>query len=500
MSGPGTTQARHRREPGGDLEESAAQAGPAGRPGQAGRALAWSLANTAAGRLGTLAIGIVLARLLGPSEFGTYAVAFVALMAMLSFNELGVSLAIVRWQRDPAEIAPTVNTLSVAASLLVTLAAVLAAPWFATAMGDASATRCVQLLSLCVLLNGVVATPAALLQRAFRQDQRTVVDQLNTWLGAGVSVALAVAGVGAMSLVAGRLVGAGVSGLLLLRYSPVPYRFALDRRFVRPLLSFGLPLAGSSVVVFLVGFLDQLVVGHMLGAVLLGYYVLAFNLSSWPVSMFSQPLRSVAPALFARLQHEPTRMREDFLRVLRLLCVVALPACAVLAVSAPELIHLVYGDDWGPAAEILRLLAVLAAVRILFELVYDFLVVLGRSQAILVTQVACVLVLVPALWWSTGRWGTTGAAGALLVVTLGVTAPLYLVQLHQAGLRTRDVLAGAAPGLALAGLAAASTALLLDVVPGLFAGLAASGLAVAAVVGVGVRACRSDLSVWGDRS
>jgi PST family polysaccharide transporter len=491
MSGAGTSQAHERVE--GDP-------GRTGRPGQAGRALVWSLINTGVGRLGTLAIGIVLARLLGPAEFGTYAVAFVALMAMLSFNELGVSLAIVRWQRDPAEIAPTVNTLSVTASVLVTVAAVLAAPSFASAMGDESATRCVQLLSLCVLLNGVVATPAALLQRAFRQDQRTAVDQVNTWLGAGVSVALAIAGVGAMSLVVGRLVGAAVSGVLLLRLSPLPYRFALDRRFVRPLLAFGLPLAGSSVVVFLVGFLDQLVVGHALGAVLLGYYVLAYNLSSWPVSMFSQPLRSVAPALFARLQHDPVQMRGDFLRVLRLLCVVALPACAVLAVSAPELVRFVYGAEWAPAADILRILAVLAALRILFELVYDFLVVLGRSQAILLTQVVCVVVLVPALWWSTDRWGTEGAAAALLVVAAVVTVPLYLVQLHQAGLGGGGVLVASLPGVLLAILAAVSTLLLLDLVPGRFAGLAASGLACAAVVGVGVWTCRRDLRVWGVRA
>ena len=49
----------------------------------------WSFANTVVARFGTLAIGIVLARLLGPEEFGTFAVAFVALMAILSFNELG---------------------------------------------------------------------------------------------------------------------------------------------------------------------------------------------------------------------------------------------------------------------------------------------------------------------------------------------------------------------------------------------------------------------------
>ncbi len=149
----------------------------------AGRALLWSFANTAVGRFGTLAIGIVLARLLGPEEFGTFAVALVALMAVLSFNELGVSLAIVRWENDPEEIAPTVTTISVCMSVLLTAGAVVGAPYFAEAMGSPEAAPLIQLLSLCVLINGIVATPAALMQRLFRQDQRMVVDQVNVWLG-----------------------------------------------------------------------------------------------------------------------------------------------------------------------------------------------------------------------------------------------------------------------------------------------------------------------------
>src|SRR6478609_7789082 len=111
--------------------------------GVASRALSWSFVNTAVSRFGTLAIGIVLARVLGPEAFGTFAVATVALVAILSFNELGVSLAIVRWQGDPKEIAATVTTISVVSSVLLTTAGYFAAPSFASAMGDPSATEVV---------------------------------------------------------------------------------------------------------------------------------------------------------------------------------------------------------------------------------------------------------------------------------------------------------------------------------------------------------------------
>jgi O-antigen/teichoic acid export membrane protein len=53
---------------------------------RAGRALGWSFASTAIGRLSTVAITVALARLLGPADFGTFAVATVALLAVLSFK------------------------------------------------------------------------------------------------------------------------------------------------------------------------------------------------------------------------------------------------------------------------------------------------------------------------------------------------------------------------------------------------------------------------------
>jgi PST family polysaccharide transporter len=402
---------------------------------RASGALAWSFVNTVAQRLGTLGIGIALARLLGPEEFGTYAVALIALIAVLSFNELGVSLAIVRWPGDPHEIAPTVNTIAVLASVLIAAVSfVLAAP-FAAAMGEPDATPVVQLLGLSVILSGIVATPAALMQREFRQRARTVIDQTTTWVGALISISLAIAGTGAMSLAVGRIAGATIGAILFLRLSPHPYRFGLDRTRVRPLLAFGLPLAGASMVVFAIGFADQIIVGNMLGPVALGFYVLAFNLSQWPVTVFSQPMRNVAPATFARLQDEPEAMRGAFRGIIGLLAAVAFPVCLLLSGAAEPIVGFVYGDAWAPAASVLVWLGILAAFKILYELAYDYLVVLGASRAILALQIITLATLIPAVIVGINAAGIEGAAAAQVTVAAGIMLPLYLVLFARAGLR-----------------------------------------------------------------
>jgi O-antigen/teichoic acid export membrane protein len=406
--------------------------------GRASRALGWSFISTALVRFGTLGIGIVLARLLGPHAFGTYAVALVALLAVLSFNELGVSLAIVRWPGDPREIAPTVATIACVSSLLLYVGFFLGAPAFSTAMGAPAATPVVRVLATSILINCVVSVPAAMLQRSFRQDRKMIADQVHSWLGAAVSIGLAWAGFGAMSLAIGSVAGALAGGIVIAAFSPPP-RFGFDVAKARALLVFGLPLAGSSFIVFLAGNVDNVVVGHMLGATALGFYVLAWNLSSWPVAMFSLPVRAVAPALFSRLQHDRAAMHAGFVSGVGLLASVTLPVCLLISGSAVPLVRFVYGPRWVPAAQALSWLALLAALRILFELSYDYFVVLARSRVVFTVQLAWLLALIPALIVGVHTDGIRGAAIAGFVVAACVVLPWYLSELHKVGIRRRAI-------------------------------------------------------------
>lgn len=358
-------------------------------------------------------------------------------MAVLSFNELGVSLAIVRWPDDPRRIVPTVNTISVLGSAVFCTGAFMAAPVFTAAMGDPEATDVVRVLIVSVLVNGVVASPAALLQRAFREKPRMVIDQINVWLGSVLSIVLALAGMGAMSLAIGRVAGSIVAAILFLVVSPIPYRFGLDRSVVGPLLRFGVPLAGTSIVVFIVGYADQLIVGSVLGAMFLGYYVLAFNLSSWPVSIVSQPLRRVAPAAFSSLQHREEDNQKAFVSLAGIVAAAILPLIAFIAGSAVPLVTFVYGEVWVPAASALSWLVVGAACRVFCELAYDYLVVKGLSGTVFSVQAGSLVVLIPALIAGAMTFGLGGLAAAQAATSLLVILPLYLWRLSRSGIAVR---------------------------------------------------------------
>ncbi|WP_132111378.1 lipopolysaccharide biosynthesis protein [Actinocrispum wychmicini] len=405
------------------------------------KALRLSLLNTVVGKAGTFLTGIVLARLLTPQDFGLYAVAFVALIALLSLNELGVSLAIVRWPGDPERIRPTVTTISLVTSAVIYAACYVGAPLFTAAMDAPGATGIVRVLCLSVLVDGLTGPVAQLVNRDFKQGLRLLVDSTNLVVTTGLTVSLAVTGHGAWSLAVGQVTGNAVSSLVLFGLSRKWPRLGFDPSQARQLLAFGLPLAGASLLMIAMLNVDKVVTGRMLGAVALGLYVQAFNLASWPVNVFSLIVRRVSLAAFARVQEDPAERQTVFAKMAMVLAVPTLPVCAVLGLLAWPIVSTLYGHQWVGSSVALQYLALLGVVRVASELAYDFLVALGRSRVTMWLQAAWMVALLVFLPLGAYFLGIEGVAIAHAGVAVVLMLPAYAIAVMRTGISLRSLVA-----------------------------------------------------------
>ena len=144
-------------------------------------------------------------------------------------------------------------------------------------------------------------------------------------------------------------------------------------------------------------------------------------------------MRAVVPAALSRLQARPAVMRETFTAAAGLLAAIALPGCVILAAAADPIISFLYAPEWAPTAAVLPWLGLLAAARILFELVYDYFVVLANSRAVFTVQVVWFVALVPALFAACRYWALTGAGASQFAVAALVVLPFYLFELGRSG-------------------------------------------------------------------
>jgi O-antigen/teichoic acid export membrane protein len=384
--------------------------------------------DTVSSRFGTLVIGLVLARMMSPRDFGAFGVVVLGLLAVQSAGQLGVGNALTLWRDAADEIAPTVTTISLVSCAAVYAACYAGAPAFAATLGAPASANVIRFVALNVLISGAVAAPRAMLQRR-APSLRVGVDQLDNWLGAVVTIGLVTTGHGLMSLAVGRIAGSAASAIIFTAFSPRSLRLGFNRARAGALLQMALPFAASNVLAFAITNVDLIVVGHVLHASDLGFYMLALCIATWPVTIFSQPVRDAAPVAFARFRRGPQVVGSAFMSSANLLASMTLPACILISCSAGTLIRLVYGPAWAPAAHALVWLAPLATLRVFYGLANDYFAVLASSRRALTFQLIWLVTLVPSLVAGAWKHGILGVAVVQVIVAVLFLLPWYLTEL-----------------------------------------------------------------------
>jgi lipopolysaccharide exporter len=421
--------------------------------GRVRRGLAWGFISSITMRLATLTLGITLARLLTPEVFGAFAVALTVQTILINFADLGMSADLIRsreWQRR----APTVSSISLLAGGLLSAAMIAGAPALASSLGSDQAAPVIAVMSLSLVIAAAGVAPFATIQREFQQSRYFVIVLTSFLLGSGLTVVLIIFfGWGAMALAVGKLVEQVCSVGLQFALTRTKPRLGFDRSVARSALAFGLPVCGANALSWLVLNVDYIVIGRTAGAVTLGLYVLAFNVSSWPVSALVQAVRNVALPGFSRL--DGPNSAKSFVSSFALVLTAGLLVGVLLATLAIPTVTFVYGPKWLGSAGALGVLAVFGAIRVVFDLMATFLIARGASKPVLLVQIGWVVALVPAMVVGVQTGGLVGAGVAHLVVAFTVVLPAYMFALHRQGVPFLALVRAAAPPVG-AGLVAAT--------------------------------------------
>jgi lipopolysaccharide exporter len=324
----------------------------------------------------------------------------------------------------------------------------------ATALGSVDGAGPIRVMAITVILVGVASVPTAQCTRDFKQDKLFLANVLSFVPSTIVLIVMAKSGSGAMafawSRVAGQLTSCAVVLAATRLYPPGMSRYGLSVLF-----KFGVPWAAASFVGYILQNVDYVLIGHLMGAVRLGAYVLAFNAASWPSSLLMGIIFAVSMPAFSRLRHDPDRLFDAMTDSVRAVVLIAAPLCTLLMVLARPLVLTLYGARWIAAANALSILALYGLISIVCVLFSNMIAALGKSNFILIVQLIWLGLLVPAMVIGVNRSGIDGAAAAHIIVIVPFVLPCYLIALRRAtGVHITRLAKAAVPPLAAASIAA----------------------------------------------
>jgi PST family polysaccharide transporter len=448
--------------------------------GRVARATIWTAASAATPRLLSFVTMAVVARILTPRDFGVFAVAITVHTVIFSVATLGIGIVLTRGDVDVDEVAPTIAALALVSGLFVSLLMVAFATPLATTLGTPAAAAPLRVLAISLFLAGCFPIPGDLLIRDLRTKELFIA-QISGMVPANLLLlALALGGAGAMAFAWSRVLEHLISGVLMYVFVR---RFdwpRLNLKVAKRVLGFGLPVASAGGLSAILANTDYAVVGHVLGAYHLGFYLIAFNVASWPSALMGATLMTIIVPAFSRLAHTPGGPQRAIVSGAQIVGLISFPICALTLVLSRPLIVNIYGAKWAPAAPVLSTLAIYGAASVLCTFFSYTVVSQGRTRALLPLQLTWLAALIPAMIVGVHLRGIVGAGDAHVVAILGIVLPLYLVVFARTRIvRVRDPLLALLPPLLAAiaaGLAATLVRLairpeLLELLVGLIVGL-----------------------------
>jgi len=398
------------------------------------RGTAWQSAAQWSSRLVALAAYAILARILGPRDFGIVALGWVYLSFTQIFVDQGLSAAVIQRQDlEPGHL-DSAFWLGLATALLLAGGTVAAAKPIAELFKTPDLAPVVAWLALVLPINALGSVSSAVLSR--RLDFRPVAlsNVANAAGGAAVGIGAALLGWGVWSLVAQAITGAafGASWLLIAaRWRP---RLRVSRRHARDLYGFSLAVAAKDVVWFFAGRSDTGFVGYAFGPVAVGAYSLAGKLSRTLEYATVGAMQAVTLPALSRLQDDLPRFRAAIAEFCRWSCFVGFPLFAGLALVPREAILLAVGPKWLIAAPMLRALSAYCCVLIALGFAYPVLLASGRTGLYLGLEIVLALLTVGGIVLAM-RWSPTAVAWSL-VATLFTFGALQTVVVARVILRT----------------------------------------------------------------
>ena len=400
---------------------------------------------------------VLLARLLGPENYGLFAMGLIVLTFSNFLADFGFSWGLVQNQTLVDEDVRFAVTWQAITGLAAMVLLFVLAPAIADYFKEPRIAPVIAWMSVTCLLNALTAPGSSLLRRQLDFRWLNLIQVASYIVGyLLIGLTMAYAGAGVWTLVCAWL-GQAVTALVL--------TYARTRFSLRPLLWYegarrsthvGATVFVTNLCNWFLNNMDRVFLGRFLSAHAVGVYAVGYNLANTPNGLFLSALQPAFLATGAKLQDDRPRLRDTYLSVLATIWIVILPLFVLLAVLAPALIGVLYGKVWQESGVVLTILALAMPAYITWGMSTPILWNTGGKHLESLLQLPLIVLAGVTLWLFAGQGAAMVAliAGGTLLARALVVATSACRRL---GVRASDLAPLALRGAAMGLLAAAGS-------------------------------------------
>ncbi|MDD3037985.1 lipopolysaccharide biosynthesis protein [Bacteroides sp.] len=345
--------------------------------------VSWSFIDNIASSGIAFLIGLILARLLTPAEYGTMAIIAVFIAISNSIIDSGFSSALIRKINVERADYNTVFYFNFVVSIILYLLLFISSPAISAFFKEPILIEVTKTIGLILIINALGIIPRTIFVRNINFKTQTKVSLISSISSGIVGVGMAFAGLGVWSLVGQQLSRQILNTLFLWVYSkwrPV-WEFSINS--FKELFGFGSKLLLSGLLDTIYKNVYYIVIGRFYSAAQLGQYTRAEQFNTIFSSNLTSVVQRVSYPVLSSIQDEPERLREAYRKVIKITMLVTFACMLGLAAISKSLIFILIGEKWLSAVYFLQIICFAGMLYPLHAINLNILQVKGRSDLFL---------------------------------------------------------------------------------------------------------------------
>ena len=359
--------------------------------------LFWSFLSSGGMQLLNLIIGIFLARLLSPGEYGI--VGMLAIFTLLANNlqESGFGVALVNIKDIKHNDYNAVFWFNVGMSLLLYAILFCCAPLIAAFFHQ----PCLVSLSRFVFLGFIIASlcisPNAMLVRGLKMKEKAITSLSALIVSGTVAVIMAIKGFSYWSLATQQILYNVVICFGRFYYTRWCPTLKVDFTPVRQMFSFSYKVLITAVLTTINNNVLTVIFGRLFPAQAVGNFTQANKWNTMANQMVTNTMAQVAQPVFTQVTDDKERQRRVFGKMLRFTAFLAFPALFGLALVAPQVILLAIGDKWVDSIPLLQILCISGAFIPLYTVYQNLFLSQGKSDTYMWLSIGQIAIMLTAV-------------------------------------------------------------------------------------------------------
>lgn len=380
-------------------------------------ALFWTFLDAIGAQSIRFIIGIILARLLFPAQFGLIGMLAIFFALAQSFLDSGFGAALIQKRNPTPTDICSIFYFNIVVGFIIAALLCVAAPWISAFYHEPLLTPLTRAMSLIIVINSFALIQGTILSKNMNFKPQTKASLMSGVTSGIIGITLALRGFGVWSLAIQQISATFLRTLLLWRFHPWRPAPLFSLTSLRGMFGFGSRVLASGLLNQLFLNAYSLVIGKIYSASDLGFFTRAKTLSDLPSQTLSKIVESVTFPAFSLIQDDPARLKKSIKKALSTLVMVNFPIMIGLAILARPLVLFLLTDKWIHSIPYIQLLSVTGLLYPLHVINLNLLQAMGRSDLFLRLEVIkkVLVVITIAL---TCRWGVSAIIVGMIATSL----------------------------------------------------------------------------------